>query len=973
MSEPARPSIALVFGSVLPPQGDIVELFLHLGCTKEVNSFEVKLQNWNKKYSPGGTYPILVGLDGSISLGRGATCPLIMTCHVENVTCKSTPEEHYITVSGRCWGERLFRYTVTKAYLSQKGEDIVKNIIDYYAGLSHVRGSTELIENTDTTYINLTYDESPAWDILKYIAQSADKSGVIGFDFRVAPDGKFEFFLVLSKTNSTTLVEQIDDSITFRKDITRIRNRVRIYGVADKSIPINKVEWTRSLTPSDGVWTGSSGVVSVDSTGAPDGGACIKLSVPGAAYYGAVVFTLNPSSAINTEIYPLLNIQFKLDDTYSGPGVLTLWDANSKAASKNISISPDEAWHTFEIGVGSAYANQWESIQAGFDWTQIRVVKLTFWFPETVGAGDFRIHALYFGGRRYSSTQEDAASQAAYGIREYAETDEELWTDSECERRAKAILNYLKSPAEYLTLVSTVIDYGSTPILAGDKVHVHLPNENVDSDFRVESVEYRVLNECQVLETTLELGKEPPQLADYLYGLRTFTVNVEKLSRTKVGKRGVPVSTGGGGGSGGSYFNSNVEIDKTTPVLNFLTSRVLKAALGFDGVNFFVGSYLGDLVLRAFSTVIRPYADGSDNLGSSSFRFNSLYLKTDFWTAGVQVVGSDGRVTLVAFPRDTAGLIIEAQGAGFYPMYVNPNGRYVPAAHTHESLVSSTRHVEMDPTNAVLNFYDGVNMKGAIGHDGANFFVVAYNGNLILYSATGLIQPNTDGGADLGSSSYAKRFGTIHLKNGVVVAGVQTVDSDGRVTMSAMPRDTAGLVLEAQGSGFYPMYVNPNGRYTPPTHTHASLYPSGGAGTGQVGDTTTYWNVVGTNSLWYKAIGSFACSLEKRNKEVTRLIQSRSQAEEILTHETTKTWRHMPYAISKKNKGKIICTCGNAVKEPCPEHRKKWEDIYIVNTGAQLEAAAFLVLELSADVRRLETELADMRELMKQNLEEDKS
>ena len=823
MSEPARPSIALVFGSVTPPQGDVVELFLHLGCTKEVSSFEVKLQNWNKKYSPGGTYPISVGMDGSISLGRGATCPLIMTCKVESVTCKSTPDEHYIIVAGRCWGERLFRYTVTKAYAAWKGEDIVKNIIDYYAGLSHNRGGTELIEDTDTTYTSLDYNESPAWDILKLMAQTSDKSGVIGFDFRVAPDGKFEFFPVLSKTNSTTLVEQIDDSCTYRKDISRVRNRIRIYGVADKSIPINKVEWTRSLTPSDGVWTGSSGVVSVDATGAPDGGACIKLSVPGAAYYGAVVFTLNPSSAINTEIYPLLNIQFKLDDTYSGPGVLTLWDANSKAASKNISISPDEAWHVFEIGVGSAYVNQWETIQAGFDWTQIRVVKLTFWFPESVGAGDFRIHALYFGGRRYSSTQEDAASQAAYGIREYAETDEELWTDNECELRAKGLLNYLKSPAEYLTLVSTVIDYGSTPILAGDKVHVHLPNENVDSDFRVESVEYRVLNECQVLETTLELGKEPPQLADYLYGLRTFTVNVEKLSRTKAGKRGVPVSTGGGGGSGGSYFNSNVEIDKTTPILNFLTSRVLKAALGFDGANFFVGSYLGDLVLRAFSTVIRPYVDGSDNLGSSSFRFNSLYLKTDFWTAGVQVVGSDGRVTLAAFPRDTAGLIIEAQGAGFYPMYVNPNNRYTPAAHSHQSLVRGTRYVELDENNAVANFYDGANLKGAVGYDGANFFVVAYVGDLILHSANALIRPENDGGINLGTTASGKRFNSLHLKTDLWVAGVQTIDGNGRVSMAGMPRDTAGLILEAQGTGFYPMYVNPNARYTPAAHNHGSV------------------------------------------------------------------------------------------------------------------------------------------------------
>src|SRR5512137_426461 len=232
----ASPSVALTFGGVSPPQGDIVDLFLHLGCTKEVSSFEVKLQNWDAKYSPGGAYPISVGMDGSISLGRGATCPQVMTVRVESVACKSTPTEHYITVAGRCWGEKLFRYTVSKAYAGQKGETIVKDLMDYYAGLSHVRSGAELVEDTDTTYASLSYDESPAWDILKYIAQTADKSGVIGYDFRVAPDGKFEFFRLLSKTNSTVLVEQVDDSIEYRRDISRVRNRIRIYGLADKSL-----------------------------------------------------------------------------------------------------------------------------------------------------------------------------------------------------------------------------------------------------------------------------------------------------------------------------------------------------------------------------------------------------------------------------------------------------------------------------------------------------------------------------------------------------------------------------------------------------------------------------------------------------------------------------------------------------------------------------------------------------------------
>jgi hypothetical protein len=684
----ARPSVSLVFGAVAPPQSDVIEMMVHLGCTKEVSSFEVTLQNWDGKYSPSGTYPILVGTDGSIYLGRGATCPLLITCHVEGIAYKTTPDEHYVTVTGRCWGERLFRFAVTQAYAAQKGEAIVKNLIDYHAGISHVRGGVELIEDTDTTYTSLDYTESPTWDILKYIAQSADKSGVIGYDFRVAPDGKFEFFPLLSKTNSTVLVEQIDDSSNYRKDISRIRNRIRIYGIADKSVPLDKVTWTRSLTPADGAWAAGAGVLTLDPTGAPDGGACIKLSVPGSLYFGSVVFTLVAGSAVNAEIYPLLDTQFKLDTTYSGTGVLALWDSASKAVSKNISVSPDAAWHTFEIGVGSAYVNQWENVQSGFDWTQIRVALFYFFFPENVGTGDFRVHQLYFGGRRYYALEENTLSQSAYGIREYVETDEELWTDNECDLRAKALLNYLSLPAEYLPLVSTVIDYGSTPILSGDKVHVHLPNENVDSDFRVDEVEYRVINDGQVLETALELGKTPPQLADYLYGSRTFTVNVEKLSRTKMGRRGVPVTTGGGAGAG-SYFNSNVEIDKASPVVNLLTGRVLKACIGFDGVNFFVVSYTGDLILRTQSAIIRPYADGSDDLGSDSFRFNKLKLKDSLHVAGVEVVQNTGRVNINAIPRDTAGLILEAQGTGFYPMYVNPNGRYIPAAHSHSEVFPS--------------------------------------------------------------------------------------------------------------------------------------------------------------------------------------------------------------------------------------------------------------------------------------------
>ena len=58
--EPAAPAIGLIFGAVAPPQADVVELFVHLGCSKEVSSYEVKLYNWNAKYSPSANLPLLL-------------------------------------------------------------------------------------------------------------------------------------------------------------------------------------------------------------------------------------------------------------------------------------------------------------------------------------------------------------------------------------------------------------------------------------------------------------------------------------------------------------------------------------------------------------------------------------------------------------------------------------------------------------------------------------------------------------------------------------------------------------------------------------------------------------------------------------------------------------------------------------------------------------------------------------------------
>ncbi len=521
------PVVAVIFGSVAPPQGDLVELRVHLGCTREVCSFEVLLQNWGGKYSPNGATPISIGADGSISVGRGA-CPLLITCRVESVKYESTPVESYVRVSGRCWGERLFRRVVTKTYENKKGEEIVKDLLDYYVGLSHVRGGTELVEATDTTYMSLAYEDTPVIDILQYIAESADKAGVIGYDFRVAPDGKFEFFPKNSKTSAVSLSEKIEQS-EYGRDIHRVRNRIAVYGVADKSMPLNKDAWTESLTPADGAWTATSGTVSFDNAVKVKGSGSIKTYAQN-LYYGGCLFTLNAGKEVDAEQYPVLNLWLSRESSFNGNVTLTLFDATDRAAGREFTVG-HEKWFQTQVRVGSGNADVWQ-VESGFNWKSVKKVRVVCWF-DGVGTGSFWVDGLFFGGRRYSSVQEDAGSQSSYGLRELVEVDEEFWSDVECTSRAKALLASLKAPAEQLTLRSTVLDYDAAPLLAGNKVHVALPNEGVNGDFRVLSVEYNVDAKTQTLETVLELGREQPLLADYMFRLKSKT---DSLSRYKLAR-----------------------------------------------------------------------------------------------------------------------------------------------------------------------------------------------------------------------------------------------------------------------------------------------------------------------------------------------------------------------------------------------------------------------------------------------------
>lgn len=533
------PCMAVVFGDNGIPQTDVVECRVHLGCTREVSSFELVLDNYSGKYNSDGSIPLIVGLDGYICIGRGANCPQIITCRIENIRYEVTVNERYVRVSGRCWGERLFRRVFTGTFENMKGEDIVKYLLDYYVGLSHVRDGQELVEATDTLYTRLEYENTPVWDIIKYIAESSDKNGVIGFDFRVAPDGRFEFFPRGSKTSPVSLTDRVE-VMEYERDISRVRNRIFVLGSGGKKLPddLNEDGLTESTTGWNPIYLNHEVMQDSD-----------HISRDGEVGYSdsksILVYTANASPYNATG----MRYSFASPIRCGGPGGfkrLRFWIKWTRIGTGNptsikVYLYTDQSnyfynditglcgswgeWRKVELRLDSAWG-----IEGNPSWSHITAIGFHIEFPDNAYP-ILRVDHLVFEDARFSAMDEDTLSQSLYGLRELTETDEELTSDDACQRRAQALSAYLKDPAEHLTIRSTVLDYGNTPILPGDRIFVPYM-----AYFRVSSVEYRVDGRNQTLEVILELGREPPLLADYLYGLRSTTVTVEKLARTKLGR-----------------------------------------------------------------------------------------------------------------------------------------------------------------------------------------------------------------------------------------------------------------------------------------------------------------------------------------------------------------------------------------------------------------------------------------------------
>lgn len=519
-------------GGVQIPNEDMIKLRAHIAMMEEVSNFELALYNFDKQYIE--TYPIHNKDFVRIFIGRGAVLPQVFQGKVEEIDAESEAMYHEMTLKGRCIGEDLYRRLVTELFQNQKGEYIVKTLLDKYCSfLRHRRNDVELIEDTDTTYTELESINKPLKDLLDKIASTADKAGVIGYDFRIEFDGLFAFFPRGSKTSPISLAD-VNKYSNYRRTVHRIRNRILIYGAQEKTYPLDMDSWTESLTDwsSDGYGTLSTStdkVYGAYSIQVQRNDRYVQMT---RSNIGPVKCGFGTPDHFNTKnlfFYPHANaigksqiaIHFYAPDALNFISWFLPYDSfqMEKWNGLKLTFGPKEP----HVHVGPAEGIWWYT--GNPDWNDIQKVKFTM---DHSGSTDtsLKVDKMYFSGARWSAIAENIADPT--DIREMTETDEELHSDAECLARAEAYLDWLKDEAELLTLQTEILDFGSNRIQPGDMQPVVLPNENVNKSFRVLNIDYN-LNEEQELPISIELGKETPLLADYLYRLRKETSTLARL------------------------------------------------------------------------------------------------------------------------------------------------------------------------------------------------------------------------------------------------------------------------------------------------------------------------------------------------------------------------------------------------------------------------------------------------------------
>jgi len=125
------------------------------------------------------------------------------------------------------------------ASVSTNNVTMVSDLLENYTTADNLTLYLDLIRNSDTTYTKMLFTHETVFDIIKFITDTADTGGTIGYDSRIEYDGKYAWLPRGHVTESNFDLTAEVQLERFLDDATRIRNKITVFGKADKPYPLD--------------------------------------------------------------------------------------------------------------------------------------------------------------------------------------------------------------------------------------------------------------------------------------------------------------------------------------------------------------------------------------------------------------------------------------------------------------------------------------------------------------------------------------------------------------------------------------------------------------------------------------------------------------------------------------------------------------------------------------------------------------
>ena len=238
------------------------------------------------------------------------------------------------------------------------------------------------LKANDEVVVRFTYSDDDLtgaeWDTITPVF----KGNIIELNNSLVKEGETLSVIAMGKGYSTKLMRVASE-----------------YGLESPVLHLTpeKDAWTESLDINNDTindWIGDE--MSADTTFKMYGNASILDDTTGGTVDYNEFYLLLPSGyEVNSNNKPFLNFCMYLDNKFNGNVAITLYDTTlTRQAYKTIVVTP-EGWQLNSIGVGEENASEW-TVDANFDWTQIKKIHFTCYFVSGEHGGKSWIDVLHF-------------------------------------------------------------------------------------------------------------------------------------------------------------------------------------------------------------------------------------------------------------------------------------------------------------------------------------------------------------------------------------------------------------------------------------------------------------------------------------------------------------------------------------------------------------------------------------------------